>query len=113
MPIANFFTTYFPGQEVNAYSEGQNSSIASVKNGVTVTFDSGNAWVVVNGNGNTLPEVFVYDQLPDALYRYLQEMEATGGVYKVSRGDGKYIVELLDTYIEYNISTGNISYVKG
>ena len=109
-PVADFFTTYFPGQEVSSYSESSSGSVVTVKNGVSVTFDSGNSWVVVNGNGSTLPDIFVYDQLPEPLYRYLQEMEATGSVYKVSRGGGKYTVELLDSYIDYNIATGKIYY---
>ena len=48
--------------------------------------------------------------MPEPLYRYLQEMEATGSVYKVSREGGKYTVELLDSYIDYNIATGKIYY---
>jgi hypothetical protein len=109
-PVAKFFTDYFPGQEVSAYSTSDSGSVAQVKNGVTVTFDSGNAWIDVNGNGSTLPDIFLYDQLPEALYRYLQEMEVTAGVYQVSRGDGKYTVELLDTYLYYDIATGAVTY---
>lgn len=109
-PIANFFTTYFPGQEVSSYSTTDNGSVASVSGGVTVTFNKENSWTDVNGNGSTLPSIFLYDQLPPKLYNYLEETEATSGVYKVTRNSEKYHIELKDTYIDYTISSGDIYY---
>lgn len=109
-PVANFFTTYFPGQEVSSYSTSENGSVASVSGGVTVTFNKDNSWTDVNGNGATLPSIFLYDQLPPKLYNYLQETEATSGVYKVTRDCEKYHIELKDTYINYTISTAEIFY---
>ena len=79
-PVANFFTTYFPGQEVNSYTTGNNESIATVKGGVTVTFNSHNSWITVNGNGSPLPEILIYDQLPEKLYTYLEQTENTANV---------------------------------
>lgn len=109
-PIANFFTTYFPDGEVNSYTKGESTSVVSVRNGVTVTFNSDNVWIDVNGNGSTLPPVFLYDQLPAPLYNYLQEMEAMNGVYRVDRNATRYKVELHNSYVEYTIATGEIYY---
>ena len=104
-PVANFFTTYFPGQEVNSYTTGNNESIATVKGGVTVTFNSHNSWITVNGNGSPLPEILIYDQLPEKLYTYLEQTENTANVYKISRNSTVYTVELLDSSITYDISS--------
>ena len=104
-PVANFFTTYFPGQEVNSYTTGNNESIATVKGGVTVTFNSHTSWITVNGNGSPLPEILIYDQLPEKLYTYLEQTENTANVYKISRNSTVYTVELLDSSITYDISS--------
>ena len=104
-PVANFFTTYFPGQEVNSYTTRNNESIATVKGGVTVTFNSHNSWITVNGNGSPLPEILIYDQLPEKLYTYLEQTENTANVYKISRNSTVYTVELLDSSITYDISS--------
>lgn len=109
-PVATFFTTYFPAQEVESYSTSGGVSVASVKGGVTVTFNSGNAWTDVNGNGSPLPEIFLFDQLPEPLYRYLRELEViSSGVYRVSRSDKGYVVELLDSTVRYSLPDGVIT----
>lgn len=107
--VATFFSNYFPGVEVDSWTIGETRSVATVKNGVTVAFNSGDLWIDVNGNGIPLPEVFLYDQLPENLYRYLQELEATNGVYRVSRDAVEYSVKLLDSYVRYNTSDGRIT----
>lgn len=107
--VTNFFTTYFPGQEVNSYSETSTGSVASVKGGVTVTFDSAEKWTEVNGNGSILPSIFLYDQLPTKLYNYLLETEATEGVYKVSRTSVEYMVQLHDSSLTYTIATQTVT----
>ncbi|MDE5839140.1 MAG: hypothetical protein K2H39_08795 [Paramuribaculum sp.] len=109
-PVANFFTTYFPGQEVDSYTTTDNGSTATVKGGVSVTFNSSNSWIDVNGNGSVLPSILLYDQLPQKLYNYLLETESTEGVYRISRNSRSYHVELKDTYVDYDIETGKIDY---
>ncbi|MDE6049776.1 MAG: hypothetical protein K2G09_08825 [Paramuribaculum sp.] len=108
--VTEFFTTYFPGQEVNSYSKSTEGSTASVKGGVSVTFNSDNTWIDVNGNGSALPSVLLYDQLPQKLYKYLLETESTDGVYRITRNSLSYHVELKDTYVDYDIKTGVIDY---
>ncbi|MDE5745435.1 MAG: hypothetical protein K2H84_07245 [Paramuribaculum sp.] len=108
--VTEFFTSYFPGQEVSSYSKSADGSIASVKGGVSVTFNSDNAWTDINGNGSTLPSILLYDQLPQKLYNYLLETESTDGVYRITRNSLSYHVELKDTYVDYDIKTGVIYY---
>lgn len=68
------------------------------------------SWTSVNGEGVPLPPMMITDECPDPLYRYIQEMERTDGVYAMTRNDKTYRVEFLDTYILYTISTGEVTY---
>ncbi|MDE6460040.1 MAG: hypothetical protein K2K52_04300 [Paramuribaculum sp.] len=77
---------------------------------MSVTFNSSNSWIDVNGNGSVLPSILLYDQLPQKLYNYLLETESTEGVYRISRNSRSYHVELKDTYVDYDIKTGKIDY---
>ncbi|MCM1484368.1 MAG: hypothetical protein NC043_08515 [Muribaculaceae bacterium] len=110
-PIAQFITKYFPEGEVASYvTDGAGNHVATIKNGATLTFDKEYAWIDVNGNGSTLPPMFLFDRLPDALYRYIQEMELTDGVYRVTRSSTAERVDFLNTYVLYEFATGQISY---
>ncbi|MDE6081040.1 MAG: PepSY-like domain-containing protein [Muribaculaceae bacterium] len=80
-----------------------------LRNSVMLTFDKQNNWQSVNGYGSTLPQMFLFDQLPPALYQYLQEMESVNGVYGVVRDSRLYRVELKNQSLLYNISDGSIT----
>lgn len=109
--VTSFLAEYFPGQGVASYSdvEGEDCRV-EMRNGAVITFDVNDNWATIDGNGNTLPEVLIYDQLPPALFQYLEEMESTNGVYKLSRTSSTYIVTLRDTYITYDVESGAITY---
>ena len=110
-PIAHFITQYFPGSGVQTYSESP-SGIYTVKinSGVTLKFDSDFEWTDIDANGNTLPEVLMYDQLPPALYSFLQSIEQTADVYQVRRDHKFYWLTMHDTVLTYNIQTEAITY---
>ena len=110
--ISSFSSQYFPGQRVSDYSESDDGKRMELANGATIIFNDDNDWVTIDGNGSRLPEVLVYDQLPPALFQYLEEMEAANSVYKLSRTSSIYIVTLDDTYITYDIDSGTITYPK-
>lgn len=110
-PMMEFITKYFPQGEVATYvTDAAGNHIATIRNGSTITFNDDYVWVDVNGNGSVLPEMFIYDELPTPLYRYLQEMEQTDAVYRVQRTADTIRVELLNTYITYDETNGSISY---
>ncbi len=109
-PIASFITQYFPGSTVKAYTHTDEGSIAYINNGATIHFDTDNSWTEIDGNGVRLPQVMMYDQLPPALYDYLQSTDRTADVYVVTRDNKFYKLTLLDTVITYNLSTGAITY---
>lgn len=108
--ISDFIEEYYPGQSVS-YADFVNDGSYRVrlKNSALLTFGKENSWKSVNGYGNTLPQMFLFDQLPPALFQYLQEMEVVNGVYGVSRDNRIYMVALLNRSIIYNIEDGSIT----
>ncbi len=78
----------------------------NIKNGATLTFDSENNWINISGNGVTLPEMLLYDQLPGPLYTYLEEIEEVGGVFAAGRTNEEYTLNLLDSEVTYNFQRG-------
>lgn len=113
-PIARFIAEYFPGSGVKSYDIEQDSTYhVRIDNSVSLVFNQAQDWIVVDGNGGTLPEVFVQDQLPPALFRYIQEGEDTANVFRVSRDSTYYKVTLDDTVLTYEIETGRITYPDG
>lgn len=111
--VSDFVMEYYPGADIKAYTVGNDGSqTVTIKNGASITFDSEHQWVEINGEGSTLPEVMVNDQLPAPLYSYLEELIAEKDVYKITRTPRKYTVTLSDSVIDYDISTGKISYAS-
>lgn len=108
--ISDFVQEYFPGQDVSTAEFGDDGTyMVRLRNSVMLTFDKQNNWQSVNGYGSTLPQMFLFDQLPPALYQYLQEMESVNGVYGVVRDSRLYRVELKNQSLLYNISDGSIT----
>ncbi|MDE6266411.1 MAG: hypothetical protein K2M07_03565 [Muribaculaceae bacterium] len=108
--ISDFLEEYFPGQAVSSADftpEGE--YMVRLHNSALLTFDKENNWRSINGYGSTLPQMFLFDQLPPALYQYLQEMETIGGVYGVVRDNRLYRVELLNRSVIYNVEDGSIT----
>lgn len=109
--VSHFATQYFPGLSVKSYNEmSDGGCVVVLSGGPTLRFDSDNQWIEVEGNGARLPQVLMYDQLPPALYSYLQATEQQAGVYDVKRDRYYYKLTMLDTVITYDIATGKITY---
>lgn len=107
--IQRFVNEYFPFGEIQSYTTGQNGSVVSIKDGATISFNTDYAWVDVNGNGEVLPQQFVYDQLPATLYNYIESMEEDHSIYRVRRSLHIITVEFLDSAIAYDENTGTIT----
>lgn len=71
-------------------------------------FDSSYAWSSIDGEGATLPQVLLFDELPPALYQYLEETESLNSVYRLDRDARQYEVGLFDSALTYTIATGEI-----
>lgn len=113
-PIAEFVSQYFPFGEVEEYNVAKDgSSTVYIRNGSTLSFDAECDWTDINGNGSVLPADFLYDQLPPALYNYIESLEFTNNVYRVSRSADVVKVEFKDTYVQYDDATKTITYPDG
>ena len=108
-PIARFVAQYFPTTAVTSYSTTAGSYHVVLSGAPSLTFDSDYQWTDINGRGNILPEVLLFDQLPPALYNYLSETQCLDRVYSMSRDKRSYTVVTTDTTLSYNIATGNIT----
>lgn len=106
--IANFVTEYFPYSSVESYSENKGEYYVKIKNGPSLIFDSSYNWASIDGEGATLPQVLLFDELPPALYKYLEETESLNSVYRLDRDARQYEVGLFDTALTYIIATGEI-----
>lgn len=112
-PITSFIEQYYPGSGVKSFSQSDSGYKVKITNGASLSFDTEYSWTFIDGNGVRLPEVIVYNQLPPALFNYLQGIEQQADVYAMSRDKTYYKLTMHDTIIIYEISTGKISYPDG
>ncbi len=112
-PITSFIEQYYPGSGVKSFSQNDSGYKVKITNGASLSFDTEYSWTFIDGNGVRLPEVIVYNQLPPALFNYLQGIEQQADVYAMSRDKTYYKLTMHDTIIIYEISTGKISYPDG
>lgn len=107
--IQLFISQYFPNSEVQSFSRSGAIYHIRIANGPGMTFDEKYAWTNVNGSGTPLPQVFLFDQLPPAVYEYLQETSRLDAVFAAERTDKTYTLQLLDSTITYDIATRQIT----
>ena len=107
-PIQEFISEYFAGEAVSSYSTNGDTYRVKLKSDCAISFDSRYRWVTVNGYGSTLPQMFLFDQMPPSLYSYLQETDNVNEVYSVTRDTAVYTVNLQDDTITYDIDSGTI-----
>lgn len=67
------------------------------------------AMLSYNGNGETMSQYLAQNQLPEKLYDYIVGLEMIGDIYTMNTVNNIITVELLDTIVKYNSSTGNIT----
>lgn len=108
-PIQKFVNQYYPLSEVRSYATSTSGSSVDLKDSALLRFDSSYEWTLVDGRGQQLPNVLLYDQLPPALYNYLLTMEANEGVYSIERDGGKVSAQLLSMKVDYDEVSGDIT----
>lgn len=108
--VSDFIGEYFPGESVSTAEYNDDTTlVVRLRNSAIISFNKEYNWSSVSGNGSTLPQMFLFDQLPPAFYQYLQETENLSGVYGVMRNDRIYRVQLRNSSLIYNIREGSIT----
>ena len=107
--ISQFITQYFPNSSIDSFSESANTYHVRISDGPGLTFSKDCEWEAINGYGMPLPEVLLFDQLPPALYTYLEGTSELGSVFSMERDKATYTIVLLDTTLSYDISTQEIT----
>ncbi|MCM1032223.1 MAG: PepSY-like domain-containing protein [Odoribacter sp.] len=108
--VSRFVSDYWPNPAIESFTQPHPDTIKVViKNGPTLTFDSDYLWTEIDGNGMPLPQIFLFDQLPDKLYDYISGGDMTGEVFDVSRNPRLYTVKLLDSHLRYDIATATVT----
>ncbi len=108
-PITKFISQYFPGQDASSFTSNDEIYHVKLKNGPGMTFNSKFNWTDINGYGERLPQVLLFDQLPPALYEYLQTGELQSDAISIERTTKQYIVVLIDTTVYFDIQTSKIT----
>lgn len=106
--IATFVSRYFPEIGVQAYSFNNGVYSVQLHNSALLQFNASMKWTDVDGRGNVLPEIFLFDEMPSPLYEYLETTDNLNGVYNVSRNNLIYTLTLTDSYLTYDIATGEV-----
>lgn len=107
--VTNFINQYFPNSELQSVSTSTAGVTVRIDNGPGMSFDTDSEWTDINGYGMPLPQVLLYDQLPEKLYDYLQETENLGSVFQLSRKGKIYTVRLLNSSLTFDSVNGSLS----
>lgn len=107
--VTDFINQYFPNSELQSVNTGTTGVTVRIDNGPGMSFDTDSEWTDINGYGMPLPQVLLYDQLPEKLYDYLQETENMGSVFQLSRKGKIYTVRLLNSSLTFDSANGSLS----
>lgn len=107
--ILQFVAQYYPNTQLEEFTHSGDIYHLRLRHGPGMTFGKDYEWIAVNGYGQVLPQVFLFDCLPPALYEYLQSTESTDQVYSVDRDTDRYTVMTLNDTIVYERKTGRIT----
>ena len=107
--ISEFINHYFPYSELSSCTKTDSGYHIRIDDGPGLSFDHTYAWTSIDGYGMPLPQVLLFDQLPPALYDYIQETENLNGVFSMERDSTAYVLTLLDTSVRYIIETGEMT----
>lgn len=109
-PISKFVSQYWPNPAIASYTEPSPGEYEVViTNGPTLKFDSNYDWTEIDGNGMTLPEVLLFDRLPEKLYDYLSAGSELDNVFSLVRTPRTITVTLLNSTVNYDIETQKIT----
>lgn len=107
--ISSFVCQYWPNPSIESYTHPKaDEYVVILRDGPELNFDAAYQWTEIDGCGLPLPQVLLYDQLPEKLYDYLEATQQTNAVFELERTARIYKVELLDTELTYDIKSQTI-----
>lgn len=109
--IQRFISKYYPEISVSDYTFNEGIYGVSLHNSAYLSFDSSMEWISVDGRGSTLPLMFLFDEMPEPVYQFLESTESLDRVYSTTRDTTAFHLHLKDQDIVYEISTGRITTV--
>lgn len=107
--IQDFISMYYPGVSIQNFTLKEGEYTVNIEHSATIIFNNEYVWTSLDGNGITLPQEFLFDHFPKALYDYIVDTENLNEVYSVTRTPNIYTVTLHNYVVEYNISTGTVN----
>lgn len=107
--ISSFISQYYPNSALASFSSTSSGYTAVIKDGPGITFAKDCSWTAIDGYGSTIPQVFLFNELPPAVFAYLQETENVDSVFAIKRDSKEYTLKLLSSSLTYDIATGQLS----
>ena len=107
--VESFINQYFPMSQLQSVTKSGGVLHIRIDDGPGLTFDSNNDWESIDGYGMPLPQVLLFDQLPPALYDYLQETQNLDSVFSMMRDGVRYTLALLNFDLYYNAESGELT----
>lgn len=106
--ISAFIDLYYPNSEIDAYTKSDKGYSVRLDDGPGFAFDSERNWTSIDGYGMPLKEILIYDLTPAPLYRYLETIDATAGVFVLARDAREYRLKLLEDSLAYDIASEQV-----
>jgi len=104
--IATFLNRYYPNSQLASCNRNGGGWYVRIEDGPGLAFDHAYDWTMINGYGEIIPQMLLFDQLPPTLYQYLEETDVLNHVYALERDRKQYHVDITNTRITYDIATG-------
>ena len=107
--IQRFLSKYYPEISVSDYSFSHGIYAVTLRNSAYLTFNASMEWTLVDGRGNTLPQMFLFDEMPEPVYQFLESTESLDRVYSAGRTATGTTLHLLDQDVAYDTASGTVT----
>lgn len=107
--VSEFINRYYPNCDLQSVNSGPNGYHVRIEDGPGMTFGKDKQWTAIDGYGMPLLQVLLFDQLPPAVYEYLQGSDQLNSVFSMSRDKVRYTIALLNSDLYYDIETGELT----
>lgn len=108
-PIAQFLSQYWADPDIENYTQPTPQKyVVIIKNGPSLVFNENYKWTDIDGNGLPLPQILLFDQLPEKLYDYIESGSQLNQVFSIRHDARYYYIKLLNTHLTYDIHVQSV-----